>query len=80
MVGAARCYSMLFDGDQKRGESNRPFLFLRYCCLLLGEMLDSLDHSFELSLLAHAQLTLFTFNVTSKFRILWGAAQEPRRV
>ena len=49
MLGAALCCSALLDSDKKCWENNRAFLLFWRCCALLGEMLDSFDHSIELA-------------------------------
>ena len=56
------------------------FFCFKYCCALPCEMLDSFDHSVELAQLVHAQSTLFLFNMTPEFCIVWGIAQELRKV
>ena len=50
-----------------------------YCALLSG-MLNTFDHSTKLARLTHALLTVSIFSLMPNFHILWGTAQEFRKV
>ena len=65
----------------KNVERAMEYLFcLSGCCALLGEVLELVDYSFELTRLQNAQLMLFTFNLAPTFRILCGTVQKLRKV